>query len=425
MAREHAPIERVPIAQLRADVRLLGHLLGEIMVEQVGPDLLSLVERVRGRAIDDRESGHPVDAVLVDEIAGLPHEAMSDLVRAFTLYFFVVNAAEENHRLRAIRQRRLAHPAEPPPESIAEAVHLARERGISAERVREFLSRVKINPVLTAHPSEARRRTVLQHLRHLSTLIAELDRDEDRVTARKGIEEVLTLLWQTDQVRVARVSPLDELQTGLFFFEHTLFDVVPRVYRDLQDALAADYPGETFEIPPFLRFSSWIAGDRDGNPAVTNDVTLAALATHHGLALRRYREDVQALTPVLTSSVRRGGVSGQLLDTIAERAGSLGAVGQAILDRNPVEPYRQLLGLIDELLRRTQEADAPNYPNAENLLADLETMARSLTENHGARIAHGELEDLLWRVRVFGFHVAELEIRQHSQRHAAALAEIL
>lgn len=417
--------ERVPIEQLRADVRLLGHLLGEILVEQVGPDLLKLVEQVRAQAIEGRENGRPVDPILVDEIAALPYDAMADLVRSFTLYFFVVNAAEENHRLRSLRQRRQAQPDEAPSESIAAAVQEARARGLSAEKVQEFLSRVKVNPVLTAHPSEARRRTVLQHLRHLSTLMADLDVDRNPIEARRGIEEVLTLLWQTDQVRVARVTPLDELRTGLFFFEHTLFDVVPRIYRDVERALARFYPGDTFTIPPFLRFSSWIAGDRDGNPTVTNDVTMAALDLQREVALHRYREDVLGLLPILTSSVRQVGVSAQLLDTIADRAGQLGALGQDILARNPVEPYRQLLGLIDEFLRRTQEDLTPSYLTAEELLADLEVMSHSLVDNRGKRVAHGELEDLIWRVRVFGFHLAELEIRQHSRRHSEALQELL
>jgi phosphoenolpyruvate carboxylase len=415
---------RVPIEQLRGDVRLLGQTLGEILVEQSGPELLELVERVRARAIADRDRGTPVDSVLVDEIVTLPFEAMAGLVRAFTLYFYLVNAAEENHRLRALRQRALANPQQPLPESIAAAVRSLAGHGVTAPQLQAFLTRLKINPVLTAHPSEARRRTVLQHLQRIGGLIQELDHTPDAAAVLGRIAEVLTLLWQTDQVRLAPPTPLHEVQTGLFFFDRTLFDVVPRIYRDVERALATSYPGETFALPPFLRFSSWIGGDRDGNPAVTNAVTVEALALQRATALGRYQQDVAQLVQSLSPSVRRVGVSAALLDAIARYADELGARGPVILARNPVEPYRQLLGLIAERLRRTAEPADGGYASADELIADLELMSDSLTAHQGRRIAAGDLEDLLWRVRVFRFVLAELEVRQHSAQHRAALTEI-
>ncbi len=415
---------RVPIEQLRDDVRFLGQLLGEVLVEQSGPDLLALVERVRADAIAARDRGTPVDAHLVDEIDVLPDETMSELVRSFTLYFYLVNAAEEHHRLRSLRQRTMAAPTEPRPESIDAAVRALRTRGITADQLREFLDRLNIRPVLTAHPSEARRRTVLQHLQRIGRLIAELDRIGDRDGVVAALLEEVTLLWQTDEVRMTRPTPLDEVQNGLFFFDQTLFDVVPWIYRDLARALTSSYPAETWTVPAFLRFSTWIGGDRDGNPLVTDAVTLEALARHRALALRRYRSDVAALRRSLSSSVRRVGVAANLLDAIASYAEELGDLGQAILRESQAEPYRQMLALIDERLRRTQEDVAGAYADADGFVADLDLIAASLIEHRGRRIADGALQDLRWRAQAFGFHLAELEIREHSARHAEALAEI-
>lgn len=416
---------RVPIERLRDDVRFLGQLLGETLVEQVGTDLLDLVERVRSEAIAARDRGHPVDQALVSLIENLPHEQMSRLVRAFTVFFYLVNAAEEQHRLRSLRERSLAEPGRPRPESIAAAIRTLREAGITADAVAAFLARLRINPVLTAHPSEARRRTVLQHLRRISALIAALASSTEREAVLADLLEEVTLLWQTDEVRISRPTPLDEVRTGLFFFDETLFDVVPRIYRDLADALAAEYPGQRWEIPPFLRFSSWIGGDRDGNPSVTSEVTLTALELQRLHVLQRYRADIVDLRRWLSPSVRQVGVSAALLDAIARHVDELGAFGQEVIARAPVEPYRQMLTLIEERLRRTEARLTPAYSSADDLLADLDLIAESLVLHRGQRIAAGKLQDLRWRVRAFGFHLAELEIREHSQRHEQALTEIL
>lgn len=415
---------RVPIEQLRGDVRVLGQLLGDILVEQNGPDLLAIVERIRGLAIADRGRGQPVDSVLVDAVSTLPIDVMENLVRSFTLYFYLVNAAEENHRLRALRQRHEFHANEPLPESVDAAISSLQARGVKPPEIQKFLSALRISPVLTAHPSEARRRTILQHVQLLSRLIGQLQAAPTSETVRAALQETLTLLWQTDQVRVTRPTPLDEVETGIFFFDRTLFDVVPSIYRDLERALEKYYPGEQFTIPPFLRFSTWIGGDRDGNSTVTNDVTLDTLGLHRAAALRRYAADVTNLTPVLSSSVRRVSVAADLLDTIARKADLLGEAAQQVLGDYPVEPYRQMLGLIVEQLRRTEEKAPGGYRDAAEFVADLELVSTSLRQHQGRRIAKGRLQDLIWRARAFGFHLAELEIRQHSRRHRDALDEI-
>lgn len=416
--------ERIPIEELRHDVRFLGQLLGEVLVEQGGPDLLALVERVRADAIAARGRGTPVDQTVVDDVARLSEEQLAQLVRAFTLYFYLVNAAEEHHRLRSLGQRSLANPGVSRPESIDAAIRTLQSAGVSREQLAAFLVELSICPVLTAHPSEARRRTVLQHLRRVGSLIAALDRPTERGAALADLLVEITLLWQTDQVRAARPTPLDEVRNGLYFFEETLFDVVPWIYRDLGAALAQHFPGEAWSLPPFLHYSSWIGGDRDGNPLVTDQVTWSALEMHRAVALRRYRADVAALGRSLSVSVRRVGVSTDLLDIIAARAAELGETGQQLIAGSPFEPYRQLLALIDERLRRTEERHEGGYAEAGDFSTDLELIAASLNANQGQRVAEAALQDLRWRVQAFGFHLAELEIREHSVRHLDALAEI-
>ena len=415
---------RVPIDQLRADVRILGQLLGEILVEQNGQDLLEIVERIRALAIGDRSRGEPVDSILIEAVSALPIDVMENLVRAFTLYFYLVNAAEENHRLRALRQRQESQPGVPRPESIAAAITSLHSGGVTASQIQTFLNDLRITPVLTAHPSEARRRTILQHLQRLSPLIGELQAAPSSESVRLALQETLTLLWQTDQVRVTRPSPLNEVETGIFFFDRTLFEVVPEIYRDLERALDSRYPAERFSIPAFLRFSTWIGGDRDGNPNVTNAVTLDTLALQRTAVLRRYAGDMVGLMSVLSSSVRRVRVSADLVDTIARKAEFLGGPAQAILTTYSVEPYRQILALVAEQLRRTEDRAVGGYESPEEFVSDLELISASLWQFQGARIASAELQALIWRARVFGFHLAELEIRQHSRHHLAALDDI-
>lgn len=417
--------DRVPIEQLRDDVRALGQLLGDVLVEQSGADLLELVERVRGQAIASREDGHPAGVALVNTISALPSASMEQLVRAFTLYFYLVNAAEEHHRLRQLHERDRSHAGEPRPESIEAAIQTLKGRGVGPNEIQDYLGRLRIHPVLTAHPSEARRRTVMQHLQRIAELLPELDHAGDPTRTRSSLAETLTALWQTDQVRVSRPTPIDEVHTGLFFFDRTLFDVLPRVYRDLARSLKAAYPEATFDIPPFLRFGTWIGGDRDGNPSVTDAITRQALATQRSIALRRYRADVSALREGLSPSVRRVGVSPELLDAVSAYADRFGRLGEEIITRNSVEPYRQMLGFVDERLRRSETGEDNRYAGAAEFIADLEVIQRSLVGNRGARIAEGALADTLWRARIFRFHLAEMELRQHARHHSNAIAEIL
>ncbi|MEA2518025.1 MAG: phosphoenolpyruvate carboxylase, partial [Chloroflexota bacterium] len=307
---------------LGLEIRLLGSLLGQVIAEQAGPELLDLVERVRRTTIRLRQGDDPpLRASLVAELGGLEPDRAEVVVRAFSLYFRLVNLAEERELVREARRAERSaarHDAghrsggddRPPDDSLPAAIAWLRRSGADDASIAGSLRALRIQPVLTAHPTEARRRTVLIALRRIDRLLGRLaDRDvvadEDRDTRRRLREEI-TLLWRTADLRASAVSPLDEVRTALAFFDETLFSVVPRIYRDADAALdgprdvgrrdrgtghAAD-AGRTGtrppQVQPFLAWDSWIGGDRDGNPAVTADITERTLRIHADHVLRGY-----------------------------------------------------------------------------------------------------------------------------------------
>lgn len=415
-----------PIDQLRGDVRLLGGLIGDVLREQGGHDLFADVEHIRTAAIHLR-SGNPVQAGDLAEASLLAwveqHSTarLLQLVRAFSVYFHVINLAEQHHRVRTLRGRARETDGQTPlHESIAAAVTSLRET-LSPDEVRQAVRRLEVHPVLTAHPSEARRRSLLHHLEEAARLIWRLDDPRLTGTGRAEVLDALrariTLVWQTAEARVERPSVLDEVQSVIYVLSGTVYDMLPHVYRAVDLALAA--PLGSFG--GLLRFGSWVGGDRDGNPAVTPDVTRAAARLARAAVLRRYRRDVQALGRDLSISQRLVGATPALLDSIQRDREELNV---APVPQWRDEPYRRKLGLIAERLRRTLAETPGEYASADALQADLRLVADSLAQHGGRRIAAGELQDLRQRVETFGFHLAELEIRQHAERHAAAVAEL-
>jgi len=412
----------VPIDRLRDDVRLLGELVGDVLREQGGPDLFQDVEHVRQAAIGLRSS-HGDDHALLSWAEDHSTLRLLELVRAFSAYFHLINLAEQHHRIRTLRERQHAQ-AEPLRESIAAALADLRSEGVTPQRLGECLQRLEVHPVLTAHPSEARRRTLLNHLEHTERLIERLDDAErmtalDRTLALDELRARITLIWQTAEARVERPTVLDEVQSVVYVLAGTVYDVLPRVQRAIDAAVSH---GGVSAPPVSFRFGSWVGGDRDGNPAVTPEVTRAAARVARTAVLRRYREDVQALGRELSISGRLVGCLPELLESIETDRAELGV--RAVPQWHD-EPYRRKLGLIGERLRRTESGGAGGYTSTELLLADLALVEASLRAHDGARIAAGDLLDLQRRVAAFGLWLAELEIRQHATRHAEAASELL
>lgn len=423
---------------LRADVHLLGGLVGEILREQAGSELFDSVEFVRTAAIalrsrtltgsERRDEEHRLEAWAQEQST----EQLLQFVRAFSTYFHMINVAEQHHRVRTLREREQG--GVPVSESIAAALQMLRDEHVAPDALRACLEWLCIHPVFTAHPSEARRRTVLHHLERADAELAQLD--EQRITPRARaalldeLRERITLVWQTAEARTERPTVLDEVQSTLYILAGTVYDVVPLICDSLEDALGEYMPdalsnslgASLIETPHFLRVGTWVGGDRDGNPAVTAEVTRSAARMARSVLLRRYREEVQALGRELSVSTRLAGASADLLASIGRDLVELGV--------QPVrqwvdEPYRRKCGLIAERLRRTEANDAGAYKGPDALLADLHLIDASLDAHGGQRIAAGELRDLRRRVAVFGFHLAELELRQHADRHTAAVAELL
>lgn len=429
------------MSQLSENIRLLGDLLGRIIVEQAGESVFELEETIRALA-KDRRAGDPTARARTDEI--IPKmvgdlSLSSDILKAFATYFQLVNLVEEHERIRILKEReeRAFEAGEAMDESVSAAVRTLRQEGFSADEVQAMLDQMLVMPVFTAHPTESRRRTIRQILEHISDALADLEStgSSRRAAIKRELREYVTLLWQSNESRTRRPTVMDEVRnTGLYFFENALFDVVPSIYAELQAALNDVYPGHQWRIPTLLRFGSWIGGDRDGNPFVTNETTESALRAQKALVLERYAADVQTLYELLSPAIGRAGFNARFLAELQSEIEQLPPEELESICRFDQEPYRQKLILIYRRLIATARSNEESwhsgqndnraYESADELLNELLSIERSLIENKGDALTRGRFARLMCRVRVFGFHLASLDIRQHSLRHEQALSEI-
>jgi phosphoenolpyruvate carboxylase len=384
-------------APLRRDVRLLGDLLGRVMVEQEGEALLAREEEIRRVSRRARESGDPVvRAELARAVAELGLEQQTKILRAFALFFQLANLAEQQHRVR--RRREVEREDGVPRESLPEASRRLREAGVERAALAAAAEHVSLELVLTAHPTEATRRTILQAQARLGALLGELDAGADIV--ERAAEEI-TVLWQTDEVRPQRPRVVDEIRHGLWFFEQSLLDAA----EELLDAYREALPGA--RLP--LTFGSWIGGDMDGNPNAGPETIREALERGRALALQRYRAEVRELAAALGLTTTLVAVSQELLDSIARDERELSLYAEQIGEQNRDEPYRRKLSFVWWRLGND------GYAGVEELEADLDVIDRSLREHGGSRIADGRLAALRRRVELFGFHVAKLDVRFHAE----------
>jgi phosphoenolpyruvate carboxylase len=383
-------------AALRRDVRLLGDLLGRVLVEQEDESLLEDVEHVRRLARAAR-GGAPLDELRA-AVEKLPDARQGGVLRAFALYFQLANVAEQHHRVR--RRREYLHEQRVPRESLTDAFLQLGEAPLPA-----IAEHVSLELVLTAHPTEAARRTVLAaHLR-VSRLLEELDDPLLAPVRRSEIEDELaaeiTMLWQADEIRSRRPRVVDEIRNGHWFFEQSLIDAAERLLAEYRLRL----PG----APPPLSFGTWIGGDADGNPSAGAETIREALERARRLLLTRYRDEVRALAAEIGVSSRLTPVAGELLESIARDERELPEYTQAIGDQNLDEPYRRKLSFVWRRL------DDDAYPSVARFAEDLDVLDRSLRANRGERIADGKLAALRRRVELFGFHLAKLDVRVHAR----------
>lgn len=395
-------------ATLSSDVRWLASLLGEVVAEQHGAEALELVEQVRELAKSRRRNDPQGDAALRAAIAALSLDQQKILIKAFGDYFQLINIAEDEERIRVLESREREGTLA---EMIEDSVATLHQRGHSAEGVRMLLEKLSIRLVLTAHPSEAKRRDIIAKLQNIAKVM--LRRDREMLLPREWnalqgrLKAEIESLWQTRTTRVARTTVMDEVNFGLYFMTTVIMDLVVDVMDELRDALKHYYPDHDWkQVPNILHFASWIGGDRDGNPNVTADITIKTLSQQFSTARQVYIAELERLRGTLTQSIDEATVSPELTDSIAPT------------EVYPHEPYRQK---ITEIIA-TLEKD--NYFDGQALLDDLLLMQRSLNQNKGIHSAEAHLRHLIEKVRIFGLHIVPLDIREDSQRHLHAIKEL-
>ncbi|HUL27329.1 MAG TPA: phosphoenolpyruvate carboxylase [Streptosporangiaceae bacterium] len=434
-------------ASMRRDVRLLSDLLGEVIRDSGGQDLLDDVERLRRAVIAARARPRPAggsgaDGAGPDEIAALvagwPLDRAELVAKAFTIYFHLTNLAEERQRVRTLRGR--ASGEGPRRESLAAAV-AELSAGPDGHRLGEALGRLRVYPVLTAHPTEARRRAVASALRRIAGLIEALDEHgtAGQAEARRRLREEIELLWLTAPLRVSPIGPVDEVRTVMGVFDETLFSLAPVIYRAL-DAACRDQGEGAFQdgpdgpddlagpapvSPPFLRFGSWVGADRDGNPLVTAQVTREAAVIQADHALRALENATSRIGRALTVHADAAPPGDGLTAALEAAENDHPELLAGVAARSPQEPYRTYLLYLAQRLRATRlrQADLA-YRSCADYLGGLRLVQGALEQAGATRQASGELQNLIWQARTFGFHAFGLEIRQHSDVHTRALAEI-
>jgi len=417
---------------LRNDVRVLGEFLGRVLAEAGGDDLLADVESLRELAIHAHTEPTSDALARAEElVAGFTLERAEQVARAFTCYFHLANTAEEYHRIRVLRDREAS--LEPhslaPDDSLPAAVLKVREE-LGDDVARQRLQELEFRPVLTAHPTEARRRAVSRSIRRIAELVAE--RDARNIggmslveNERRLLSEIETL-WRTAPLRQAKPTVLDEVRTVLAVFESTLADGFPAVYRRLDDWILGEAAGTRPPVVrPFARLGSWIGGDRDGNPNVTAEITRASALLLSEQVLVALESSARRTAEGLTLDSSGTPASAEL-STLWQRQRALSdEITARVAADAPNEPHRRVILVVAERIAATRRRDADlAYAGPEALEADLLVVQRSLEAAGANRSAYGDLQRLLWQVSSFGFHLAELEVRQHSQVHEAALADL-
>ncbi len=409
-----------------SDVALLTAVLDEVITVEGGSELLEL----RGRTVDltrrARDGDERAGDELAELIAGLDLATLEPLVRSLTRWFQLMNLAEDNERVRRIRARTARESPAPRRGSVAGAVAELREAGIDDQRLSELLAQAELRLVMTAHPTEARRRTTIDKQARVFAELRALDErlGQELDPAQARIRATVQELWGSDEIRAIQLTVLDEVRGGLLHFTRTLVDVVPEIYRELEAAIGGP-------APPLLRFGSWIGGDRDGNPFVTAEATSQTLALMREQCLRMLDERMGTVAGRISLSDRVAGAAPKLEPLLEQGRRCFPGLAEQLDQVNPEEPYRRALSFLRERVRITAAAETVDelvrrggYQEPDELLSDLSVVKQSLTQDGGQYTATGDLQDLIRLVEVFGFHFGHLDIRQHAGIHRDALAEI-
>jgi phosphoenolpyruvate carboxylase len=400
-----------PSVDLRADIKLLGQLLGETIARNESDELLTLVERVRAHMRDEPAAA----AALLSEVDGA---TAGQLVRAFATYFYLANTAEQVHRVQGLEARG---------RELGGWLHAGLRAAATERDLGELLPNIELRPVFTAHPTEAARRSILSKLRRVADVIA----DGDTRARRRRLAELVDLLWQTDELRVSTPQPTDEARNALFFLSELADEVVPALLDELVDVCAELGAELSPELAP-LRFGSWIGGDRDGNPGVTPETTRVAVGLHVDTAVRVMIRLVDDLIEELSTSVRITGASDELLADLTADLDALPEVEPRLRRLNEEEPYRlkltcvrlKLTGTRRRVLQRLEHEPRRDYRDSAELRDDLLVLRRSLAEFAG-EVVLGRFDRALRVASAFGVHLATLDLREHADAHHEVIAQLV
>lgn len=414
-------------AELREDVHMLGALVGEVIREQGGDALFEAVEQDRQAAIARRDGSAAGARELATRTRDVPAAQARDLVRAFSLWFEMVNMAEKVHRIR--RRRQYLNEGTTQPGGIIEALTKLKAQGLGLDEIRRLMIEIWIEPVFTAHPTESTRRTILRKQQRIAQLLlGRLGLSRTAAETRTIWDRIrgeITAGWQTAENSRERLTVADEREHVLFFIAEILFQIVPIFYEEIAAALEQVYGPEAreIELPEILRFGSWVGGDMDGNPDVHAKTIRETVTRHQQIIVNRYFLECQGLAETLSQSATRIGISPQLQARIEQYMTLLPGAATLSPARHDRMPYRVFLGQIMERLRATYDARANHYESVNEFLLDLNLIADSLRANKGEHAGLFQVRRLIRRVRTFGFHLATLDIRQNAGAHRSVVAQ--
>ncbi len=425
---------------LASKIESLSQFLEQIITGREGAEVMDQLAELPQLAADafDEDSEEAFEQIQ-EKIGGYSTEMIAKLLRLYTVYFNLVNSLEQHEITRINHDRAFEMtPDNPRSESIAEAVYTLKKDGCSYEEALEVIGKLDIQPTFTAHPTEAQRRSVLAKQQQITSLISRLNGEEFTPEERENVvSEILNeinLLLATDEVRADRVTVEDEVENGLYYFTHTVWQIIPVLYKDLRHAFEMYYD-EQPELPAILRYRSWIGSDRDGNPNVTEDVTWNTILKQRESVLRLYLEELEELRRYLSVSENKYAIS-EALEKSIKKDEQENPLSDRYMRRYSKEPYRRKithmmqkirkqLSLIEEADKLTLIKRAADY-TAQDFQDDIQLLIDSLSQNGLGRVAHlGKVDDLMIRAKTFGFHLAALDIRQHSGLHEETIAELM
>ena len=418
---------------LRNEISRLGRQFGEVIRQIEGDQAFELIERIRGEARQFRDGDMAAGERLDELLPTLANEDLELIVGAFAGFLELANLAEDRQRVRSLRERQLNSHPQPRKESIRDAIRSFKHNGLTAGQVQEALDGVDVELVFTAHPTEAKRRSLRSKLRAMRDLLAELDNEKllpsDRANTEAALRREILKLWQTSLIRPSRPTVLEEVERGLLF-QPVLWETAPQMLAELRAALAEFYPHEEIDAPPLLRFGSWMGGDRDGHPHVTPEITEQTIEWLRAAALEDHLASCFLLLDSLSMTCHDEEAIGPLVTAINEAASNWPEINERLADQAPLEKYRQWLRVMQWRLEQTAATTvsgpwpAGAYNSAADLRDDVERLADAVYASGNTELVDSEIQSWLDQIDVFGFTTARLDLRQHSEVYASVMEEV-